>query len=42
MLSMDFGPKRLQVLRDKITSATEDTIVWDKHGNHRQVKMSMI
>ena len=30
-----FGPKRLQVLRDKITSAKEGSkVVWDKRGKH--------
>ncbi len=35
-----FGPKQLRVLRDKITSAGEEAIVWDKrgkHSNHKQI-----
>lgn len=35
-----FSSKRLRVLCDKITSAEEEAIVWDKrekHGNHRQI-----
>ena len=35
-----FSLKRLHVLRDKIMSAGEDAIVWDKrgkHGNHREI-----
>ena len=29
-----FEPKRLRVLRDKITSARKEGIIWDKHGKH--------
>lgn len=29
-----FGPKRLRILRDKIASAGEGGIIWDKRGKH--------
>ena len=29
-----FGPKRLRVLRDKIVTAGEEGIIWDKRGKH--------